>query len=110
MFDNQDKYQLSMSQAWWRAGRNDIATFEMFYRTKDVYPEAIDSYGVGTAITCPPAFPGVYKLVELNGEPKQKTSINKSTQPYKKRVVRCPDGTLICGRDAVGENLLKPIG
>ncbi len=51
----------------------------------------IDSFGVGTDLSTScdsPALSGVYKLVELNGEPKQKLSEGKITLPYCKQVWR----------------------
>ena len=51
----------------------------------------IDSFGVGTDLSTSrdaPALAGVYKLVELNGQPKQKLSEGKSTIPFCKQVWR----------------------
>ena len=51
----------------------------------------IDSFGVGTDLSTSrdaPALSGVYKLVELNGQPKMKLSQDKATYPYCKQVWR----------------------
>ena len=63
----------------------------------------IDSFGVGTDLSTSrdaPALAGVYKLVELNGEPKQKLSEGKITIPYCKQVWRKYDANgLMMGDD-----------
>ena len=51
----------------------------------------IDSFGVGTDLSTSrdaPALSGVYKLVELKGQPKMKLSQDKATYPYRKQVWR----------------------
>ncbi|MBS1806802.1 MAG: nicotinate phosphoribosyltransferase [Acidobacteria bacterium] len=80
----------------------------------------IDSFGVGTELSTSrddPALGGVYKLVELNGQPKMKLSQDKATYPYCKQVWRqyADDGSFlgdtigIANENPVdGEALLKP--
>jgi len=51
----------------------------------------IDMYGVGTELVTSkdaPALGGVYKLVEIDGEPKMKKSSGKETLPGKKQIFR----------------------
>lgn len=81
----------------------------------------IDLFGVGTELSTSrddPALGGVYKLVELNGQPKMKLSQEKATYPYCKQVWReyADDGSFL--GDTVGiateshpgsEALLKPV-
>ncbi len=79
----------------------------------------IDSFGVGTDLSTSrdaPALSGVYKMVELNGEPKQKLSEGKITMPYRKQVWRSYDenGLMIGdeirkfnGEDGAGKPLLQ---
>ncbi len=60
----------------------------------------IDSFGVGTDLSTSrdaPALSGVYKLVELNGQPKQKLSEGKATIPYRKQVWRKYENGLMIG-------------
>ena len=60
----------------------------------------IDSFGVGTDLSTSrdaPALAGVYKLVELNGQPKQKLSEGKATIPYRKQVWRKYENGLMVG-------------
>ena len=62
----------------------------------------IDSFGVGTDLSTSrdaPALSGVYKLVELNGQPKQKLSEGKATIPYRKQVWRKYENGLMIGDD-----------
>lgn len=81
----------------------------------------IDSFGVGTELSTSrdePALGGVYKLVELDGQPKMKLSQDKATYPYCKQVWReyADDGTflgdtitLADGTHSSGEALLQPV-
>ena len=81
----------------------------------------IDLFGVGTELSTSrddPALGGVYKLVELDGQPKMKLSQDKATYPYCKQVWRsyADDGTLLGDtigltneRDLPGEALLQPV-
>lgn len=60
----------------------------------------IDSFGVGTELSTSrdePALGGVYKLAELNGQPKMKLSQDKATYPYCKQVWReyADDGSFL---------------
>lgn len=65
-----------------------------------------DAYGVGTNLVVPPAFPGVYKLVEINGKPVSKKSMDKETIGGKKKVgYKCG----VYHTDNVESNLLEPI-
>lgn len=80
----------------------------------------IDLFGVGTELSTSrdaPALGGVYKLVELNGQPKMKLSQDKATYPYCKQVWRsyADDGTMLDDAigiadetDVPGETLLQP--
>lgn len=81
----------------------------------------IDSFGVGTELSTSrdePALGGVYKLVELNGQPKMKLSQDKATYPYCKQVWReyADDGTFLGDTIALAtelyphrEALLQPV-
>jgi nicotinate phosphoribosyltransferase len=81
----------------------------------------IDSFGVGTELSTSrdqPALGGVYKLVELDGQPKMKLSQDKATYPYCKQVWReyADDGTFLGDTISLadenkvrGEALLKPV-
>lgn len=81
----------------------------------------IDLFGVGTELSTSrddPALGGVYKLVELDGQPKMKLSKDKATYPYCKQVWRsyADDGTLLGDtigiadeRNLPGETLLQPV-
>lgn len=81
----------------------------------------IDLFGVGTELSTSrddPALGGVYKLVELNGQPKMKLSQEKATYPYCKQVWRsyADDGTFLGDvigmqeeNDLSGEALLQPV-
>jgi nicotinate phosphoribosyltransferase len=81
----------------------------------------IDLFGVGTELSTSrdePALSGVYKLVELNGQPKMKFSQEKATYPYCKQVWRsyADDGTFLGDTigmteqdDLLGEALLQPV-
>ena len=81
----------------------------------------IDLFGVGTELSTSrddPALGGVYKLVELDGQPKMKLSQDKATYPYCKQVWRsyADDGTFLGDTigiasepDLPGESLLKPV-
>ncbi len=81
----------------------------------------IDLFGVGTELSTSrddPALGGVYKLVELDGQPKMKLSQDKATYPYCKQVWRsyADDGTMLGDtigiadeRDLPGEPLLQPL-
>ena len=81
----------------------------------------IDLFGVGTELSTSrdePALGGVYKLVELDGQPKMKLSQDKATYPYCKQVWRsyADDGTFLGDtigitdeRDLPGETLLHPV-
>jgi nicotinate phosphoribosyltransferase len=81
----------------------------------------IDLFGVGTELSTSrddPALGGVYKLVELNGQPKMKLSQDKATYPYCKQVWRsyADDGTFLGDtigiadeRDVPGELLLYQV-
>ncbi len=81
----------------------------------------IDLFGVGTELSTSrddPALGGVYKLVELNGQPKMKLSKDKATYPYCKQVWRsyADDGTMLGDTigianepDLPGEPLLQPV-
>lgn len=60
----------------------------------------IDLFGVGTELSTSrdePALGGVYKMVELDGQPKMKLSQDKATYPYCKQVWRsyAEDGTFL---------------
>ena len=70
----------------------------------------IDSFGVGTDLSTSrdaPALAGVYKLVELNGEPKQKLSEGKTTIPYCKQVWRKYDESGLMLGDEVKKVMSK---
>lgn len=79
----------------------------------------IDLFGVGTELSTSrdePALGGVYKMVELDGQPKMKLSQDKATYPYCKQVWRsyAEDGTflgdtigLAAESDLHGEPLLQ---
>ncbi len=70
----------------------------------------IDSFGVGTDLSTSrdaPALAGVYKLVELNGEPKQKLSEGKTTIPYCKQVWRNYDENGLMVGDEVKKVISK---
>ena len=81
----------------------------------------IDLFGVGTELSTSrdaPALGGVYKLVELNGQPKMKLSQDKATYPHRKQVWRsyADDGTFLGDtigmtdeNDLPGELLLQPV-
>ncbi len=81
----------------------------------------IDSFGVGTELSTSrdePALGGVYKLVELNGQPKMKLSQDKATYPNCKQVWReyADDGSflgdsigIVTEENLRGETLLKPM-
>ena len=81
----------------------------------------IDSFGVGTELSTSrdePALGGVYKLVELNGQPKMKLSQDKATYPYCKQVWReyADDGSFLGDTIGIateenmrGDALLKPV-
>jgi nicotinate phosphoribosyltransferase len=81
----------------------------------------IDLFGVGTELSTSrdePALGGVYKLVELNGQPKMKFSQEKATYPDRKQVWRsyADDGAMLSDligiaeeSDGIGEALLQPI-
>lgn len=81
----------------------------------------IDLFGVGTELSTSrdePALGGVYKLVELNGQPKMKLSQDKATYPYCKQVWReyADDGSFLGDTIGLanetnhgGEALLKPV-
>jgi len=72
----------------------------------------IDAFGIGTELITgknDAALDGVYKLSEINGQPKMKLSenIEKVTLPCKKQVYRCYDSEGNFYRDAIllaGEN------
>jgi len=81
----------------------------------------IDLFGVGTELSTSrddPALGGVYKLVELNGQPKMKLSQAKATYPYRKQVWRsyADDGNFLGDligiaheSDLPGETLMQPV-
>lgn len=81
----------------------------------------IDLFGVGTELSTSrddPALGGVYKLVQLDGQPKMKLSKDKATYPYCKQVWRAyaDDGTMLGDtigmteeRELTGEALLRPV-
>jgi nicotinate phosphoribosyltransferase len=76
----------------------------------------IDAFGIGTELITgksDAALDGVYKLTEINGEPKMKFSenIEKVTLPGKKQVYRCLDEEGYFYRDAVaiGEETAEEI-
>ncbi|HEX4950788.1 MAG TPA: nicotinate phosphoribosyltransferase [Blastocatellia bacterium] len=81
----------------------------------------IDLFGVGTELSTSrddPALGGVYKLVQLDGQPKMKLSQDKATYPYCKQVWRsyADDGTFLGDTigiadegDLPGEPLLQPV-
>ena len=48
----------------------------------------IDGYGLGTKLVTGAPVNGVYKLVEIDGIPTSKKSLNKSTYPGKKQIFR----------------------
>lgn len=67
---------------------------------------AIDAFGIGTELVTgksDAALDGVYKLAEVNGQPKMKKSenIEKVTLPCQKQVYRCFDNEGYFYRDAV---------
>lgn len=67
---------------------------------------AIDAFGIGTEMITgksDAALDGVYKLAEINGQPKMKLSenIEKVTLPCKKQVYRCFDNYGMFFRDAI---------
>ena len=60
----------------------------------------IDLFGVGTELATShdaPALAGVYKLVEIDGQPRMKMSRDKSTYPFSKQVWReyADDGSML---------------
>ncbi len=81
----------------------------------------IDVFGVGTELSTSrddPALGGVYKLVELDGQPKMKLSKDKATYPYCKQVWRsyADDGMMLGDTigmanepELPGEPLLQPL-
>jgi nicotinate phosphoribosyltransferase len=81
----------------------------------------IDLFGVGTELSTSrddPALGGVYKLVQLDGQPKMKLSKDKATYPYCKQVWRsyADDGTFLGDTigvadesDVPGEALLQSV-
>ncbi len=80
----------------------------------------IDAFGIGTELVTSrdaPSISMVYKLVELDGQPKSKRSPGKQTYPFAKQVFRrrdrsdrfCGDHVARAGESAEGQRLLLPI-
>lgn len=108
--DSGDKLVLSrkIRQQLDELGRKDVAilvTDDMNERSLKILAltEApISGFGVGTYLVNPPALSGVYKLVELEGQPKAKHSENKATFPYEKKITRWRDrANLFMSHDVV---------
>ncbi len=93
-----------------RAGKEDGIIFASSdlneYRIRDLLERGarIDAFGVGTELSLSsdsPTLGGVYKLVELDGEPKIKKSACKVTLPGKKQVYRYHGGDGLIERDVI---------
>ena len=57
----------------------------------------IDGYGLGTRLVTGAPVNGVYKLVEIDGQPVMKEATGKSTYPGRKQIFRCYDQGQIQG-------------
>jgi nicotinate phosphoribosyltransferase len=78
------------------------------YSIASLRAEPVDTYGVGTSVVTGSGAPTasmVYKLVEVDGIPVQKRSLNKQSAGGRKAAVRLskPSGTVI-------EELIHPVG
>ncbi|MDX6591787.1 MAG: nicotinate phosphoribosyltransferase [Gaiellales bacterium] len=74
----------------------------------------IDGFGVGTRLVTGgdvAALGGVYKLVESDGRPVMKTSVEKGTLPGRHQVWRTPDGDVmgLVGEELDGRPLIQPV-
>jgi len=73
----------------------------------------IDGYGLGTRLVSGETVSGVYKLVEIAGQPTMKQSSEKATYPGRKQIWRQPTGDRLALADeaplADAEPLLVPI-
>lgn len=81
-----DKNGLQKTKIFVSGDMNEQKIAELESKTK-----LIDAYGVGTELVTSkdaPTLGGVYKLVEIDGEPKMKLSNGKATLPGKKQIFR----------------------